>query len=80
MLMGNNHACPVLQSGTADTNDLLQGQRSLFLGSKVLTLSSGDSAIVFGFFNFTGDREGILYSVSSEMCVQLRPGIIAGNV
>lgn len=55
MLMGNNHACPVLQSGSADTNDLLQGQRSLFLGSKVLTLPNGDSNNVFGSSDFTGD-------------------------
>lgn len=35
--MGNNHACPVLQSGTADAHDLLQGQRGLFLASEVTT-------------------------------------------
>lgn len=35
--MGNNHACPVLQSGVADANDLLQGQRGLFLASEVIT-------------------------------------------
>lgn len=37
------------------TNDLLQGQRGLFLASKVLTLSNGYSRNVFGLFNFTGD-------------------------
>lgn len=42
MLMGNNHACPVSQSVTTNTNDLLQGQRGLFLGSKVLKLLNGD--------------------------------------
>lgn len=35
--MGNNHACPVLQSGTAETSDLLQGQRGLFLAREVIT-------------------------------------------
>lgn len=35
--MGNNHACPVVQSGAADANDLLQGQRGLFLASEVIT-------------------------------------------
>ena len=54
MLMGNNHACPVAQSVTADANDLLQGQRSLFFGSKVFKLTKGDSTNVLGFLNFTG--------------------------
>lgn len=36
ILMGNNHACPVLQSGTTEASDLLQGQRGLFLASEVI--------------------------------------------
>lgn len=34
--MGNNHACPVLQSGAADVNDLLRGHGGLFLASEVI--------------------------------------------
>lgn len=37
ILMGNNHARPVLQSGTTDTSDLLQGQRGLFLAGEIIT-------------------------------------------
>lgn len=35
--MGNNHARPVMQSGTADASDLLQGQRGLFLAGEIIT-------------------------------------------
>lgn len=36
ILMGNNHARPVLQSGTAKASDLLQGQRGLFLADEII--------------------------------------------
>lgn len=73
MLMGYNHASPVLQSVTADTNDLHEGQRSLFLGSNVFKLSNGDSNDVFGLFDFTGDRGCMLYCCITALS-QLRCG------
>lgn len=54
MLMGNNHASPVLQSVTEDTNYLIWGQRSLVVGSNVGYYKMGILAnFYFGFFNFT---------------------------
>lgn len=45
--MANNHACPVSQSAPRrDTNDLLQGQRSLFLEGKLLTVATGEGGWV----------------------------------
>lgn len=39
--MGNNHARSVLQSGTADASDLLQGQWGLFLSGKIIPHQNG---------------------------------------
>lgn len=58
MLMGNNHA--VAQSVTTNTNDLLQGQTGLFLGSKVFKLSNGDMSNE-QFLTFAGEEWCILY-------------------
>lgn len=55
MLMANNHACPVSQSATRrDTNDLPQGQRSLFLEGKLLTVVSGEGRRVGGWGGLGG--------------------------
>lgn len=83
MLMGNNHACPVPQSVTTDTSDLLQGQRGLFLGSKVLKLPNAHMSNASASLTSQvtrGEYCIVVSFVSSETWVQLKSGIIAGNV
>lgn len=83
MLMGNNHACPVSQSVTTNTNDLLQGQRGLFLGRKVLKLSTGDMNNASASLSLQVMRGAyciVVSFVSSDMWVQLKSEIIAGKV
>lgn len=51
MLMGNNHVYPVSQSGTAYSNDLLQGQRGFITAKKSYdTSTKRDSSNALGLF------------------------------
>lgn len=86
MLMANNHACPVSQSAARpDTNDLLQGQRSLFLEGKLLTVAAGEGrrgregrGLVEGRWQEGNFVVGL--AVEKERpAQQLRPGTVANR-